>query len=421
MVFGPKVVMKRQRELRAAPDVDQEILQWDLSPDAATAVQLLGRKRQMPKKKTVTGSSSVLDRLKNRFPGKIFSAGEYTQPWMLRRLPTGIIDLDIALNGGLPAGGPTFFVGKEGTGKNWLANQVMARQQQIFGDECKLAVVSTEMVYDKDFGRKCGLVIPFSDAEIDAENRKLKSYGLPELTDEDIEALKMKVGEFVMAPPQVAEDALEMAAELFASREFNVVVLDSFGSLLTEHDQETDLMDSARVGGAALLNTRFFRKMTSHMGVDENGQPNMTCFIGMNQARANMNRANKYSPELNESGGFALRHARWVSVFLKSSKPKDGAKDVRWKITKQKAGGFEGAEGSYEYELSRCGINYPAHVIEMGVRYGVVKKGGAWFNYGDAKWQGLASASKALRADEQLLEEIRDKVLTEAGIRCNYK
>lgn len=157
------------------------------------------------------------------------------------------------------------------------------------------------------------------------------------------------------------------------------------------------------------------------MGVDETGEPNMTCFIGMNQARANMNRANKYSPELSESGGFALRHARWVSVFLKSSPPKDGCKEVRWKITKQKAGGFEGAEGFYEYELARCGINYPAHVLEMGVRYNVVSKGGAWFNYGEHKWQGLSAASKVLRADKELLEEIRDKTLTAAGIRCNYK
>lgn len=372
-------------------------------------------------KKKAADAGSVLDRIKAKYPGKLFSANEYTQPWLVRRLPTGILDLDIALNGGLPAGGPTFFVGKEGTGKNWLANQVMAKQQQLFGDECKLAVISTEMVYDKDFGRKCGLIIPYSDAEIDAENRKLASYGMDPLSDEEVEALKMSVGEFLMAPPQVAEDALEMAAELFASREFNVIVLDSFGSLLTDHDNDTDLMDSARVGGAALLNTRFFRKITSHMGLDENGDPNLTCFIGMNQARANMNRANKYSPELQESGGFALRHARWVSVFLKSSKAKEGVKDVRWKITKQKAGGFEGAEGSYEYELARCGINYPAHVLEMGTRYGIVKKGGAWFSYGEHKWQGIAGASKVLRNDKQLLEEIRDKTLEEAGIRCNYK
>ena len=94
---------------------------------------------------------SVLNALKSRYPGKIYTAGEYTMPWSIKRLSTGVLDLDIALQGGLPAGGLSFFVGKQGVGKNWLANQVIREHQQQYGKDTNVAIVSTEMVYDKDF------------------------------------------------------------------------------------------------------------------------------------------------------------------------------------------------------------------------------------------------------------------------------
>lgn len=104
----------------------------------------------MPRKKKDTAAGSgvdgVINKLKSRYPGKVFSAGEYTMPWMVKRLPTGLIDLDIALSGGLPAGGMTFFTGRQGVGKNWLANQVIREHQIRHGENTSVAVVSTEMV-----------------------------------------------------------------------------------------------------------------------------------------------------------------------------------------------------------------------------------------------------------------------------------
>ncbi len=59
-----------------------------------------------------SGIDSIIASLKSRYPGKIFESNEYHMPWSLKRLPTGIIDLDIALNGGFPAGGLSFLIGK---------------------------------------------------------------------------------------------------------------------------------------------------------------------------------------------------------------------------------------------------------------------------------------------------------------------
>ena len=98
----------------------------------------------MAKKKQKLSADQVVQQLKSRYPGKIFSAKDYSMPWVMKRLPTGIIDLDIALNGGFPAGGLSFLIGKQGVGKSWMANQIIREQQLLYGDECNVAWISTE-------------------------------------------------------------------------------------------------------------------------------------------------------------------------------------------------------------------------------------------------------------------------------------
>ena len=68
------------------------------------------------RKKEIPSAKDVIAALKSRYPGKIFEASEYSMPWVMKRLPTGILDIDIALQGGFPAGGLSFLIGKQGVG-----------------------------------------------------------------------------------------------------------------------------------------------------------------------------------------------------------------------------------------------------------------------------------------------------------------
>jgi len=384
----------------------------------------------MPRKKKETAADSgvagVLNQLKSRYPGKVFHAGEYTMPWKLKRLPTSIMDLDIALSGGFPAGGMSFLTGKQGVGKNWIANQVMREHQIRHGENTSIAVVSTEMVYDKSFALDCGVSVALSDleiAELDKQVRKKTGEGL---SDEEIEELTAQVGSFITVPPSTAEDSLSIAIELIASREFDIVLIDSFGSLLTEHDEENDLSSSQRVGGAAMLNTRFARKLNYALSPDEEGSPNLTCVLGINQVRDNTDRANKYSPKTIEAGGWALKHARWVTLQMSPvatiKDPKKGkiGKTIRWEITKQKAGGHEGAQSKYDYYYSIAGIARAEHSVAVAAKHGVVDRAGAWYSYGGEKiGQGAAKAAQYV-IENGLLEEIEELTLLKAGIQCSY-
>jgi recombination protein RecA len=370
------------------------------------------------------GAAGVINKLKSKYPGRVFTAGEYTMPWMIKRLPTGILDLDIALGGGLPAGGMTFLTGKQGVGKNWLANQVIRNHQERHGDATNVAVVSTEMVYDKEFAQLCGVRIAMSDSEIEALRQIYEDEG-EEFTDEYEAQLRSQIGEFVTVPPSIAEESLQIAIDLIASREFDLVLIDSFGSLLTEHDDESELGDSARVGGAAMLNTRFARKLNTALGPDKDGNPNLTCVIGINQVRDNTDRANKYSPKTIEAGGWALKHARWVTIQMSpQAKVKNGkipiGKTVRWEITKQKAGGHEGASGTYDFLFSHTGIDHPAHTVSVAADYDVLTRKGAWYFYGDDQiGQGASNAAEFV-IENGLLEKIEADTLRAAGVRCRY-
>lgn len=379
----------------------------------------------MAKKKTQKlDASQVIAQLKTRYPGKIFEASEYSMPWVMKRLPTGVLDLDIALNGGFPAGGLSFLIGKQGVGKSWMANQVIREQQLIYGDDCNVAWISTEMAYDKLQGQSCGVAVPLSDTELEKLKENFEAAG-DELPDDVAQDMQRSVGNFLTVPPSTAEKSLDMALEIIRSRAFQVVVIDSFGSMLTDLEKDKDLDEANRVGGAALLNTSFARKLNEALSTDENGEPNLTCVLGINQVRDNMNRANKYSPEIIETGGWALKHARWVTVQMSKSKLRDGAQrvgsTVRWEITKQKAGGHEGAQGEFDFFYSLGGIDYPLHTIHVASDYGIVERSGSWFSYNDIKLGQGAPKAAAAMVEMGLSDEIRDATMKAAGIKCRYK
>lgn len=373
-------------------------------------------------------AAAVVNDLKSRYAGKVFLGHEYTAPWLLKRLPTGILELDIALQGGFPAGGFTMIYGPEGIGKNYLANCIIANQQAFFGHDTSIAIVSTEMVYDKTFAKANGVAVGFSETEIRALDRAYKEATGKGLPAEYRAELGLEIGTFLTVPPTTAEEAFDIVLDLIASRAFDVIVIDSFGSLLTEEDEEKTMEEGARVGGASGVNTRFARKMNAAFAPDAQGRPNMTCVIGINQVRDNMDRANKYSPKTIETGGWALKHARWVGIELShGGKLRQGGggpvigKTIQWRITKQKAGGHEGAQGTYDFLYDLAGVNKAAETVRAAIEFGVVVKSGSWLSYDDAKLgQGVEKAAEALKT-MGLLQEVEELTLSTADVRCNYQ
>lgn len=366
--------------------------------------------------------------LKSRYAGKIFRGDEYTMPWAIRRLPTGIPNLDIALNGGLPAGGMTMIVGQPSVGKNWLINQVLRLVQKHYGEDACIAVIGTEFPYDKGQANSCHVRVAMSDRELNADDAIRKGLKLPPLTKDERAARKTTVGEFLIVPPTTAEESFDIAVELVASREFDVVVIDSFGSILPEEDQDKGFDEAARVGGPSGLNTRLMRKMTAALSPDADGDPNLTCVIGINQVRDNL-KAQSFQKQTHETGGWSLKHGRFVTIELTrtgnimkplpgSKKKRKVGKTIKWEITKQKAGGFEGHVGEYDYIMANVDIDRESLALKLAAAAGIVdKKGNHYYYEGIPLGNGIANCAKAV-AEHGILEDLELEILKAAG--CAY-
>ena len=64
------------------------------------------------------------------------------------------------------------------------------------------------------------------------------------------------------------------------------------------------------------------------------------------------------------------------------------------------------------------GISREGSLIDMAVDLGIVKKSGAWFTYeGEQLGQGRENAKAFLTENPEIMVEISDKVLTQAGLR----
>lgn len=286
-------------------------------------------------------------------------------------IPTGVLALDIALGvKGLPKGRVVEIYGPESAGKSTLAMSVVAEAQKL-GGVC---------------------------AYIDAEHAMDPVYA---------SAIGVDVGALLISQPDNGEQALSIAEELVKSGEIDVVVVDSVAALTPRAEIEGDMGDS-HVGLQARLMSQALRKLTAHV----NNTHTMVIFI--NQLREKIG-VMFGSPETTP-GGRALKFYSSVRLDIRRIESiKQGVEIVgnrtRVKVVKNKvAPPFKQAEFDIMYGK---GVSKEGSILDLATEYGIIKKGGAWYNYGDTQiGQGREKAKAYLAENPEILEELYQKVLS---------
>lgn len=364
-------------------------------------------KGKAPAKKTAARTKPVLskqDRLQAHLQSinsaykspVIQTAEEFSNVFLVRR-PTGIISLDLAIAGGLPAGGLTEFIGASSVGKDYLVNRIVSNLQQTYGEDAAVMFCMTEMHYDKKYAKKCGVRVALTEKEIEEWQQALGR----KFTDDEMTWATDQIGTIHETTAANAEQLLEIAAKHIASNLYQVVVINSIGALLTKAEETAEGgLEDKHYGGAAMAITGFCHKL--HMALnhkDEFGQENLTTVIGINQYRDNLGQNAKYNP-MKAAGGNAWKHAQLLSIGLRagsrlkmtvSGQQQIIGKEINWEIRKQKAGGHDGAKGMYPFYFGEHGYPFGAEVyqdmIVMGVQLGVIQAAGAWLAFEDEKYQ----------------------------------
>ena len=154
------------------------------------------------------------------------------------------------------------------------------------------------------------------------------------------------------------------------------------------------------------LMSQALRKLTSSISKTK------TVCIFINQLRDKIGVV--YGNPETTTGGNALKFYASVRIDIRRmSVIKDGEDQLgtrtKVKVVKNKvAPPFKRAEFDIMFGE---GISKIGEIVDLGVDYGVVKKAGSWFSYGDRKiGQGRDAVKELLKNDEELRNEIEAKV-----------
>ena len=276
-------------------------------------------------------------------------------------IPTGSITLDMALGvGGYPKGRVVEIYGPESSGKTTLAIHAIAEAQKAGGIA---AFIDAEHAFDSFYAQKLG---------VDVDN---------------------------------GEQALEIADSLIRSSAIDIIVIDSVAALTPKAEIEGEMGDS-KMGLQARLMSQALRKLTSSISKTK------TVCIFINQLRDKIGVV--YGNPETTTGGNALKFYASVRIDIRRmSVIKDGEDQLgtrtKVKVVKNKvAPPFKRAEFDIMFGE---GISKIGEIVDLGVDYGVVKKAGSWFSYGDRKiGQGRDAVKELLKNDEELRNEIEAKV-----------
>ena len=199
---------------------------------------------------------------------------------------------------------------------------------------------------------------------------------------------------------------MEIADQLIRSSAVDIVVIDSVAALTPKAELEGDMGDN-RVGLQARLMSQALRKLTSTIS-----KTNTTC-IFINQLREKIG-VMFGNPETT-TGGNALKFYSSVRIDIRRvSQIKDGedviGNQTRVKIVKNKvAPPFRKAEFDIMFGE---GISKSGEIIDLGVEYGIIKKSGSWFAYGDTKLgQGRDAAKRMVMDNPELAEELEGLIM----------
>ncbi|MBQ6659202.1 MAG: DNA recombination/repair protein RecA, partial [Prevotella sp.] len=115
------------------------------------------------------------------------------------------------------------------------------------------------------------------------------------------------------------------------------------------------------------------------------------------------------------TGGNALKFYSSVRLDIRSGTAiKDGddviGRQVRVKVVKNKvAPPFRKCE--FEILFGE-GISKIGEIVDLGVEYGIIKKSGSWFSYGESRLaQGREGVKALLRDNPELAEELEAKIM----------
>ena len=285
-------------------------------------------------------------------------------------IPSGSIALDYILGvGGYPKGRVIEIYGPESSGKTTFALHAIAEIQKKNG---KAAFIDAEHAIDPLYAQNLGV----------------------------------NIDELILSQPDSGEQALEITEMLAKSGAIDLIVVDSVAALVPQAELNGEMGD-AQVGLQARLMSKALRKLTAVLNKGS------CTIIFINQLREKVGIL--FGNPETTTGGRALKFYSSVRLDVRRGdviKAGDEilGNEVKIKVVKNKvAPPFKTAVIEITYGK---GINKEAELLELAVKFDIVHKSGAWFEYnGEKIGQGKEKAKDFLVNNKAEAEAIREAVV----------
>ncbi|MBF0619158.1 MAG: recombinase RecA [Candidatus Omnitrophica bacterium] len=288
-------------------------------------------------------------------------------------ISTGSLALDVALGvGGIPRGRVIEIYGPESSGKTTLTLSIIREIQKKGG---VAAFIDAEHAFDANYAQRIGV----------------------------------KLDDLLVSQPDTGEQALEIAETLTRSNAVDLIVIDSVAALTPKAEIEGDMGDS-HMGLHARLMSQALRKLTAVTSKSK------TSLIFINQIR--MKIGVMFGNPETTTGGNALKFYSSVRIDLRRIETLKRGDEVvgnrvRAKIVKNKvAAPFREAEFEIHFDE---GISRASDLVDMGVKYNVLDKSGAWFTFeGERVGQGRDNVRKYLQDNPKTALKLEKLIVEKA-------
>jgi len=297
----------------------------------------------------------------------------------IESIPTGALSLDIALGiGGIPRGRVTEVYGPESSGKTTLCLHVIAEAQKMGG---LAAFIDAEHALDVGYAKRLG---------VDTAN-------------------------LLISQPDYGEQALEITDTLVRSNALDIIVIDSVAALVPRSEIEGEMGDATMAVQARLM-SQALRKLTGAISKSK------TAVVFINQLRSKIG-VMFGNPETT-TGGNALKFYASVRIDIRRiAAIKDGENVIgnrtKVKIVKSKvAPPFKQTEFDILYNE---GISKTGDILDLATDMGIIKKGGAWFTYGEDRIQGREQFRQKLLEFPEMYKSIEQEIKIKLGIIAQPK
>lgn len=289
-------------------------------------------------------------------------------------IPTGSISLDYALGiGGVPRGRIVEIYGPESSGKTTLCLHIIAEAQKRGG---LAAFIDAENALDIGYAKKL---------HVDTKN-------------------------LLLSQPDYGEQALEIVDTLVRSNALDIIVIDSVAALVPRAEIEGDMGDPHMAVQARLM-SQALRKLTGAINRSK------TVVIFTNQLRSKIG-VMFGNPETT-TGGNALKFYASLRLDIRRiAAIKDGQNVVgnrtKVKVVKSKvAPPFKEVEFDILYNE---GISKAGDLIDLATNFDIIKKSGAWFTYGEDRYQGREQFRQFLMENEEVFKKLETEVKKQLGM-----